>query len=135
MYYHTSCRRRVVTLRDESSMHKMMALLSRQFDALTGALNDPMRKDLLAKFGGGLFDSMLLNLCCSISPDEQRLSGIHDVRASKVGRVLVVTGEIRDGHTMELFDRICVPHAGSWSAVRALVGIPDSPDLVLDELA
>jgi hypothetical protein len=116
-------------------MHKMVALLSRQFDVLTGTLNGPIGKDLVAKFTGGPFDSMLLNLRCSISPDEEKLSGVHDVRASKVGRVLVVTGEIRDGHTMELFDRICVPHAGSWSAVRALVGIPDSPDLVLDELA
>ena len=135
MYYPTSCRRRVVTLRDESSMRKMLALLARQFDALTGSLDESGSEALLAKFGAQPFNSMMLNLRCSLSPGEERLSGVHDVRTSTVGRVLVVTGEIRDGHTMELIDRICAPRAGYWSAVRALVGIPDSPDLVMDELA
>jgi hypothetical protein len=125
----------VITLRDKSSIGKMLALLSRQFDAVTGAPSKAVTNDLFAKFGGGPVDSMLLNLRCCMSPDEMKLSGVHDVHASKVGRVLVVTGEIRDAHTMEVFDRICVPYGGSWSAVRALVGIPDSPDLVMDELA
>lgn len=129
----TSCRRRVLTLRDESSMHKIMALLSRQFGAITEPLGN--RKRPLPKFTRGKFDSMLLNLRCSLPAQEERLSGVHELRASIVGRVLVVTGEVRDRHTMELVDRICTPHAGSWSAVRALVGIPESPDLVFDELS
>jgi DNA-binding response OmpR family regulator len=129
----TAGRRRVLTLRDESSIRKMLAFLSRQFGSLGDSSHD--RKGPLAKFTRETFDSVLLNLRCTPSLREERLSGIHEIRASIVGRVLVVTGEIRDRHTMELVDRICVPHAGSWSAVRALVGIPDSPDFVLDELS
>jgi hypothetical protein len=129
----TSGRRRVLTLRDESSIRKMLALLSRQFGGLSDPSHEP--KGPLAKFTRESFDSVLLNLRCSVSLSEERLSGVHKIRASIVGRVLVVTGEIRDRHTMELVERICVPHAGSWSAVRALVGVPDSPDLILDELS
>jgi hypothetical protein len=128
-----SGRRRVLTLRDEPSIRKMLALLSRQFGRLAASSSE--RKGPLAKYAPENFDSMLLNLRCSTSAKEERLSGVHEIRASMVGRVLVVTGEVRDRHTMELIDRICVPNAGSWSAVRALVGIPDSPDLLLDELS
>jgi hypothetical protein len=129
----TSARRRVLTLRDEPTIRKMLAVLSHQFGRLAGSSSD--RKGPLANFAPQNFDSMLLNLRCSTSQEGEGLSGIHEIRASIVGRVLVVTGEIRDRHTMELVDRICVPHADSWSAVRALVGVPESPDLVLDELS
>jgi len=128
-----SARRRVLTLRDDSSIRKIISLLSRQFGRF--AENPSEHKGPLARYPREAFDSMLLNLRYSTSGTEERFSGVHEVRASMVGRVLVVTGEVRDRHTMELVDRICVPTAGSWSAVRALVGIPDSPDLVLDELS
>src|SRR5438309_10228480 len=115
-----SGRRRVLTLRDEQSIRKMLALLSRQFGPFAEVSSD--RRGPLARYTRETFDSMLLNLRCSTSLREERLSGVHEVRASMVGRVLVVTGEVRDQQTMELIDRICVPNAGSWSAVRALVG-------------
>lgn len=134
MQENTSARRRVLTLRDEPTIRKMLAVLSRQSRHLDDSPPDP--KGPLSKIAPQSFDSMLLNLRCSAPKEGQGLSGIFDIRASIVGRVLVITGEIRDRHTMELVDRICVPHSGSWSAVRALVGMPESPDLVvLDELS
>ena len=133
MQENTSARRRVLTLRDEATIRKMLAVLSRQITHSGESSSD--WKGPSAKFAQENFDSMLLNLRCSASDEDRGLSGIQEIRASIVGRVLVVTGEIRDRHTMELVDRICIPHGGSWSAVRALVGIPESPDLVLDELS
>lgn len=133
MYDTASCTRRVLTLRDESCIKKMLALLTHQFAALEDLAYE--RKAPLPKLDLEAFDSMMLNLRCSISQAEKRLSGVHEVHASILGRVLVVTGEVRDRYTIELIDRISTPHAGSWSAVRALVGIPDSPDLALDELS
>jgi DNA-binding response OmpR family regulator len=129
----TSARRRVLTLRDEPAIRKMLAVLSRQIGRLSESSFD--HEGPLAGFAPQDFDSMLLNLRCSASEGVEGFSGIHETHASLVGRVLVVTGEIRDRHTMELVDRICIPHGGSWSAVRALVGVPESPNLVLDELS
>jgi DNA-binding response OmpR family regulator len=122
-----------LTLRDEPSIRKMLALLSHQLGVASEATPDGTFQ--LKKFARSTFDSILLNLRCSPGSRQQRLPGIRDVRASIVGRVLVITGEIRDQNTAELVDRICVSHVGSWTALRAVVGISESPGLLLNKLS
>lgn len=51
------------------------------------------------------FDAVLLDLRSSSLPPEEIVSGIHDMRPSLVGRVLVITGEVDDSSTLDLIER------------------------------
>lgn len=51
------------------------------------------------------FDAVLLDLRSSNLPPEEVVSGIHDIRPSLVGRVLVITGEVDDRETLDLVER------------------------------
>ncbi|HET9177244.1 MAG TPA: response regulator [Terriglobia bacterium] len=51
------------------------------------------------------FDAVLLDLRSSAIPPEEVVSGIHHIRPSLVGRVLVITGEVDDQGTLELVER------------------------------
>jgi len=51
------------------------------------------------------FDAVLLDLRSSSLPPEEVVSGIHDIRPSLVGRVLVITGEVDDHATLDLIER------------------------------
>jgi CheY-like chemotaxis protein len=51
------------------------------------------------------FDAVLLDLRSSSLPPEEVVSGIHDLRPSLVGRVLVITGEVDDRSTLDLVER------------------------------
>lgn len=51
------------------------------------------------------FDAVLLDLRSSSLPPEDVVSGIHDIRPSLVGRVLVITGEVDDRETLDLVER------------------------------
>lgn len=51
------------------------------------------------------FDAVLLDLRSSTMPPEEVVSGIHDLRPSLVGRVLVITGEVEDKTTLDLVER------------------------------
>lgn len=51
------------------------------------------------------FDAVLLDLRSSSLPPEDIVSGIHDIRPSLMGRVLVITGEVDDRNTLDLIER------------------------------
>lgn len=51
------------------------------------------------------FDAVLLDLRSSALPPEEVLAGIHDMRPSLIGRVLVITGEVDDRSTLDLIER------------------------------
>lgn len=51
------------------------------------------------------YDAVLLDLRSSSLPPEEVVSGIHDIRPSLVGRVLVITGEVDDHATLDLIER------------------------------
>lgn len=59
----------------------------------------------LAMVGSGDFDAVLLDLRSSNLPPEEVVAGIHDIRPSLVGRVLVITGEVDDSETLDLVER------------------------------
>jgi CheY-like chemotaxis protein len=51
------------------------------------------------------FDAVLLDLRSSSLSPEEVVSGIHDMRPSLIGRVLVITGEVDDRATLDLIER------------------------------
>lgn len=80
------------------------------------------------------FDAVLLDLRSSSLPPEEVVSGIHDIRPSLVGRVLVITGEVDDHSTIDLIERyflLRVRHSRVLfdlvGRLRALLRIAPSP--------
>lgn len=59
----------------------------------------------LAMVCSGDYDAVLLDLRSSNLPPEEVVAGIHDIRPSLVGRVLVITGEVDDRETLDLVER------------------------------
>lgn len=83
------------------------------------------------------FDAVLLDLRSSSLPPEEVVSGIHDIRPSLVGRVLVITGEVDDHSTLELIERYFLLRVRQSRVLsdlvgrlRALLGIAPSPSQV-----
>lgn len=83
------------------------------------------------------FDAVLLDLRSSSLPPEEVVSGIHDIRPSLVGRVLVITGEVDDRDTLDLIERYFLLRIRQSRVLfdlvgrlRALLGIAPSPSQV-----
>jgi len=68
------------------------------------------------------FDAVLLDLRSSSLPPEDVVSGIHEIRPSLVGRVLVITGEVDDRQTFELVERYFLLQIRRSRLVDDLVG-------------
>lgn len=80
------------------------------------------------------YDAVLLDLRSSILPPEDVVSGIHEIRPSLIGRVLVITGEVDDRETLELVERYFLLQIRRSrliidlvSRLRALLRIAPSP--------
>lgn len=83
------------------------------------------------------FDAVLLDLRSSSLPPEEVVSGIHDIRPSLVGRVLVITGEVDDNATLELIERFFLLRIRQSRVLfdlvgrlRALLGIAPTPSQI-----
>ncbi len=68
------------------------------------------------------FDAVLLDLRSSSLPPEEVVSGIHDIRPSLVGRVLVITGEVDDHRTLDLVERYFLLQIPRNRLINDLVG-------------
>ena len=68
------------------------------------------------------FDAVLLDLRSSSLPPEEVVSGIHDIRPSLVGRVLVITGEVDDHATLDLVERYFLLQIRRSRVISDLVG-------------
>lgn len=62
-------------------------------------------QEALAMIRRSDFDAVLLDLRCPDLPAEDVVSGIHRLRPSLVGRVLVITGDVADLNTLVLVER------------------------------
>ena len=62
-------------------------------------------REALAMIRRRNFDAVLLDLRSSSLPAEEVVAGIHDMRPSLIGRVLVVTGEVDGPETLDLIER------------------------------
>jgi len=69
------------------------------------------------------FDAVLLDLRSSTLPPEEVVSGIHDIRPSLMGRVLVITGEVDDRKTLDLVERYFLLQIRRSNLLNDLVGL------------
>jgi CheY-like chemotaxis protein len=78
-------------------------------------------REALARLTRETFDAVLLDLRCSdLSPDEV-VNGIHQIRPSLIGHVLVITGEVADQETLDVVERhllLHVPQDRLWQDLR-----------------
>lgn len=68
------------------------------------------------------FDAVLLDLRSANFPPEEVVSGIHEIRPSLVGRVLVITGEVDDHETLDLVERYFLLEIPRSHLIEDLVG-------------
>lgn len=80
------------------------------------------------------FDAVLLDLRCRNLPAEQVVSRIQQIQPSLVGRVLVITGEVNTPQTIEMVERLCLPHVSRdrllqdlWTRLRPVFDARHSP--------
>ncbi len=76
----------------------------------------------LAMVSSDDFDAVLLDLRSSSLPPEEVVAGIHDIRPSLVGRVLVITGEVDDRATLDLIERYFLLRIRKSRVISDLVG-------------
>jgi len=120
--------RKVLILEDEPSIRNVLCVL------LSGvgcegdvALTDRQALELVSRES---FDAVLLDLrSCSYSP-EKLVADMERIHPSLVGRVLVITGEVADPQTLDLVERLCLPHVPRsrlvneiWSQLRRVFGV------------
>jgi hypothetical protein len=72
------------------------------------------------KCSGAISD--LLDLRCSDALTEEVVSGIHRIRPSLIGHVLVVTGEVVGAETLELIERYDLSRVPRDRLLQDLVG-------------
>lgn len=129
----STMRRRILVVEDEPSIRHIMCLLLAQMSCDTNAAID--NQQTLAWIEREDFDAVLLDMRCSNLEVEQVVPRIYELRPNLVGRVLVLTGEVADGATLEMVERyflVRVPDYGLVErlahALRNLSGFAPSPN-------
>lgn len=122
-------RRKVLIVEDEPSIRNIMYTLLAGLGCEGGVAGNG--REALAMLGQEQFDAVLLDLRCSDLPPDEVVSGIHDLRPSLVGNVLVITGEVSDPQTLDFVERhflLPVPRDRVFQELlgrlRALLRIP-----------
>lgn len=95
--------RKVLLIEDERSARDMLRTVLTKVGC--GGEIATNGQQALAMVSRKNFDAVLLDLRSSSLPPEDVVSGIHDIRPSLIGRVLVITGEVDDHETLELVER------------------------------
>jgi two-component system response regulator PilR (NtrC family) len=120
-------RRKVLIVEDEPSirniLYVLLAGLGCEGDVATNS------DQALSMIRRDRFDAVLVDLRTSHLPPDQMVTAITELRPSLVGRVLVITGEVSDPHTLEMLARDAVPHiprsritSDLWGRLQALLG-------------
>jgi two-component system response regulator PilR (NtrC family) len=120
-------RRKVLIIEDEPSIRNVLYVLLAGLGCDGDVAHDT--REALSILDHDQFDAVLLDLRSSHLSPEQMVSAITEVRPSMVGRVLVITGEVSDPETLEMFERCAVPHvtrsrvaSDLWGPLRTLLG-------------
>ncbi len=95
--------RKVLLIESEPAAREVLRVLLKELGCLGEVVADGQQA--LAMVSCTDFDAVLLDLRSSSLPPEEIVSGIHDLRPSLVGRVLVITGEVDDSSTLDLIER------------------------------
>ncbi|MFB3921892.1 MAG: response regulator [Terriglobia bacterium] len=98
-----SSRRKVLIVEQElpirSVLFTLLATLGCERNAVASG------REALARLSRESFDAVLIDLRCSELPPDEVVSGIHQIRPSLIGHVLVITGEVADEKTLEVVER------------------------------
>jgi len=120
-------RRKVLIIEDEPSIRNVLYVLLAGLGCDGDVAHDT--QEALSILNHDRFDAVLLDLRSSHLPPEEMVSAITEVRPSLLGRVLVITGEVSDPETLEMFERRAVPHvtrsrvtSDLWGSLRTLLG-------------
>lgn len=120
-------RRKVLIIEDEPSIRNVLYVLLAGLGCDGDVAHDT--REALSMLDQNQFDAVLLDLRSSHLPPEEMVLAITEVRPSLMGRVLVITGEVSDPETLEMFERCAVPHvtrsrvtSDLWGRLRALLG-------------
>jgi DNA-binding response OmpR family regulator len=120
-------RRKVLIVEDEPTIRNVLYVLLAGLGCDGDVAHDT--GEALSMINRGRFDAVLLDLRSTHLPPEQMVSAITQVRPSLLGRVLVITGEVSDPETLEMFERCAVPHvtrsrvtSDLWGHLRTLLG-------------
>jgi DNA-binding response OmpR family regulator len=117
--------RKVLIIEDEPSIRNTLysLLASLGFDSLGFDGDEAHRaQQALAMVSREKFDAVLLDLRCSDVLTEEVVSGIHRIRPSLTGYVLVVTGEVVGAETLELIERYALSRVPRNRLLQDLVG-------------
>lgn len=124
--------RKVLIVEDESTISNLLDVLLRKLGCQGAVATNGQQA--LAMISRNDFDAVLLDLRCSNLRAEDVVAGIHELRPSLLGRVLVITGEVTDSKTMELIDRFFLLEVSRnrlredvVGRLRALLRISPSP--------
>lgn len=128
-----SQRRKVLIIEDEPSIRNLLHHLVEKLGCENAAVTDGQQA--LAMISRKEFDAVLLDLRCSNLQPDDVVAGIHGMRPSLIGRILVITGEVSDAKTLDLIDRhflLPIPHTRLLqdlvSRLRVLLRIAPSPN-------
>jgi len=118
-------RRKVLIIEDEPSIRNVLYVLLAGVGCDGDVAHDT--NQALSMIRQDQFDAVLLDLRSAHL--SQMVSAITELRPSLVGRVLVITGEVSDLATLEMLERLAVPHVPRsrvtselWGHLRALLG-------------
>jgi CheY-like chemotaxis protein len=95
--------RKVLLIEDEPVAREILRVLVSNLGCEGEVASDG--REALAMVRRKDFDAVLLDLRSSSLPPEDVVSGIHGMRPSLMGRVLVITGEVDDRETLDLIER------------------------------
>lgn len=112
--------RRVLLIEGEPGVRKVLRALLTKLGCRGEVAADG--QEALAMVSRRNFDAVLLDLRSSTLPPEEVVAGIHDIRPSLVGRVLVITGEVDDHQTLDLVERYFLLQIPRNRLINDLVG-------------
>lgn len=112
--------RKVLLIEGETSARELLRLVQSRVGCCGEVATNGQQA--LAMVSRKHFDAVLLDLRSSSLPPEEVVSGIHDIRPSLVGRVLVITGEVDDHETLELIERYFLLQIRRNRLINDLVG-------------
>src|SRR5579875_1477281 len=128
--------RKVLLIESDPESRKALRVLLKRLGCEGEVAADGMQA--LAMVSRNDFDAVLLDLRSSALPPDEVVSGIHDIRPSLMGLVLVFTGEVDDPETLDLVERHFLLQVRPSSLtndlagrLRALLRIAPTPSEVL----
>ncbi len=112
--------RKVLLIESDPESRKALRVLLNRLGCEGEVAADGMQA--LAMVSRNDFDAVLLDLRSSALPPDEVVSGIHDIRPSLMGRVLVITGEVDDPDTLDLVERYFLLQVRPSSLTNDLAG-------------